>query len=66
VGSRMEKEFGVAFIVHKVTKRNIMAFTSINKRICTLRIKTKFFTLSIITVHVPTERRIIQSIGKNL
>jgi len=32
-----------------------MAFTCINEKMCTLRIKTKFFKLSIINIHAPTE-----------
>jgi hypothetical protein len=43
------------FMVDKVTKRNIMAFTPINERMSTLRIKTKCFNLFIINVHAPTE-----------
>jgi exonuclease III len=50
-----KREFGVAFILDKVTKRNIMAFTPISVRMCTLGIKAKFFSLSIINVHPSTE-----------
>jgi exonuclease III len=31
-----KREFGLAFIVDKVTKNNILAFTPVNKRICVL------------------------------
>jgi hypothetical protein len=52
-----KREFAVAFKVDKAAKRNIMAFTPINDRMCKLRIKTKFFNLSIINVHAPTVDR---------
>jgi hypothetical protein len=50
-----KRECGVAFIVDKVTKRNIMAFISNNKRMCTLRKYPHFLNLAIINVHAPTE-----------
>jgi hypothetical protein len=50
-----KREFGVAFIVDEVTKRNIMAFTPINERMCTLRIKIKFFNYPS-SVYTPPQR----------
>jgi hypothetical protein len=50
-----KRDFGVAFIVDKVTKRNSITFTPINEKMCKLRIKTKFLNLCIINVHAPTE-----------
>ncbi|CAL1685092.1 unnamed protein product [Lasius platythorax] len=48
-------ELGVAFIVEKCTKENVLDFKAISKRICLLRLRTKFFNLSIINVHAETE-----------
>jgi exonuclease III len=49
------REAGVAFILDKVMKRNIINFDPINERICILYLKTKFFNLSIINAYAPTE-----------
>ena len=46
--------FGVGFIV-KNFKHLVMDFKAISTRICTLRIKGKFFNYTIINVHAPTE-----------
>jgi hypothetical protein len=35
-----KREFGVAFIVNKAMKGNILTFTPVNHRICVLRVKT--------------------------
>lgn len=54
-GNDSKHEFGVAFIVEKKIKDNILNLKSINERICTLRLRTKFFKLSIINVDAETE-----------
>jgi exonuclease III len=36
------REFGVAFIVERNMKRNVLDFNAVDERICVLRIKTKF------------------------
>ena len=51
------REFGVAFIVERNMKRNVLDFKAIYERICALRIKTKFHNLSFINVHAPTEEK---------
>jgi exonuclease III len=51
------RELGVAFIVERSIKRNIFDFKAVDKRICVLRIKTKFHTTSFINVHAPTEEK---------
>jgi hypothetical protein len=53
--SNGKREFGVAFIVNKEMKKNILGFTPVSERICRLRVKTKFFNLSGINVNAPTE-----------
>jgi exonuclease III len=49
------RELGVAFIVERGMKRNILDFKAVDERICVLRIKTKFHNRSFISVHAPTE-----------
>ena len=51
------REFGVAFIVERNMKRNVLDFKAVDERICVLRIKTKFHNLSFINVHAPTEEK---------
>jgi hypothetical protein len=48
-------EFGVAFVVERNMKRNVLDFKAVDKRICVLRINTKFQNLSLINVHAATE-----------
>jgi hypothetical protein len=36
-------------------KKNILGFTPVSERICRLRVKTRFFNLSVINVHASTE-----------
>lgn len=50
-------ELGVAFIVKKGMKENILDFKPINERICLLRLKIKFFNLSIINIHAEMEEK---------
>jgi len=35
-------EFGVAFVVERNMKRNVLDFKAVDERICVLRIKTRF------------------------
>jgi len=51
------RKFGVAFVVDRNMKRNVLDFKAINERICVLRIKTKFHNLSLINVHARSHRR---------
>jgi hypothetical protein len=46
---------GVAFVVHRSMKRNVLDTKTVDDRICILRIKTKFHNQSFINVHAPTE-----------
>lgn len=54
-GNEKHHEFGVAFIVNQRLKNQVIGFKAVNERICILRIKTKFFNISIINVHAETE-----------
>jgi hypothetical protein len=55
--SNGKREFGVAFIVNKEMKKNILGLTPFSERICRLCVKTRFFNLSVINEHVPMEDR---------
>jgi hypothetical protein len=46
---------GVGFVVKKIFQHLVMDFKAISTRICTLRIKGKFFNYTIINVHALTE-----------
>ena len=46
---------GVGFVVKKNFKHLVMNFKAISTRICTLRIKEKFFNYTLINVHAPME-----------
>jgi hypothetical protein len=53
-------EFGTAFLVDSKYNHLVINFTPINERLCTLRIKGRFFNYSLINIHAPTndsERR---------
>ena len=52
---KRQHEFGVGFVVKKNYKHLVMDFKAVSTRICTLRIKGKFFNYTIINVHAPTE-----------
>ncbi|XP_024884391.1 uncharacterized protein LOC112462706 [Temnothorax curvispinosus] len=53
-----QKHFlGVGFVVHKDLRDNIMEFRPVSDRVCTIRIKTKFFNLSLINVHAETKEK---------
>jgi hypothetical protein len=47
----------VAFIVERSMKRNILDFKAVDKRICVVRIKTKFHNTSFINVCAPAEEK---------
>jgi exonuclease III len=47
--------FGTGFLVGTRVKNKIIAFTPVDMRICTLRVKCKLYNISIINVHAPNE-----------
>jgi hypothetical protein len=51
-------QFGTGLMIKKETEKNIMSFTPINERICTLRVKEKFHNITLINVHAPTKENI--------
>jgi hypothetical protein len=41
----------------KEIQKNIMSFTPINEKICTIRLKGKFHNITLINIHAPTEEK---------
>jgi endonuclease/exonuclease/phosphatase family metal-dependent hydrolase len=54
---RESEKGGVAFVVEKNMKQNVLDFKAVDERICVLRIKTRFQNMSLINVHAPTEEK---------
>ena len=52
------REFGVAFLVERNMKRNVLDFKAVEERICVFRIKTRFQNISLIYVHAATEEKV--------
>jgi len=50
-------QLGTGFMVRKEVEKNIMSFTSINERICILRLKEKFHNITLINIHAPTKEK---------
>jgi len=48
---------GIGFMVKKEIEKNIVCFTPINEKICTIRLKGKFHTITFINIHAPTEEK---------
>lgn len=46
---------GVGFAVHKELRNDIMEFRPVSDRICLIRVRTKFFNLSLINAYAETE-----------
>ena len=51
------REFGVAFVVERNMKWNVLDFKAVEERMCVLRIKTKFKNLCLINVRAPMEEK---------
>jgi exonuclease III len=47
--------FGTGFVVREHLKVVVMGFQPVNERMCTLRIRARFFSITFIWVHVPTD-----------
>jgi hypothetical protein len=48
-------QFGTGFIVKNLCKHLVIVFKPFNPRICTLRIKGKFFNYTLINAYAPIE-----------
>jgi exonuclease III len=53
--SNTNNTFGTEFVVREDLKGVVMGFQPLNVRMCTLRIRARFFSITFICVHVPTE-----------
>ncbi|XP_022196882.1 craniofacial development protein 2-like [Nilaparvata lugens] len=49
-----QNTFGTGFVVHRCYKDRIIGFKAIDERMCIMRIEEKFFNISLICVHAPT------------
>ena len=49
------REFGTGFIVFGRARNAVIGFNPVDERLCTLRIRGKFFNYTLINVHAPTE-----------
>jgi hypothetical protein len=47
--------FGTSFMVSKELKKLVLGFTPINERLCSIRMKFRFFNITIICTHAPIE-----------
>lgn len=54
-GSNEHHHFGIGFLIHKRVKDQTLKFEPVHECICYLRLKGKFFNITIICVHAPTE-----------
>ena len=50
-------KFGCGFVVSKRLRHIVFGFTSVNERIGTIRIRAKFYNISLICAHAPTEEK---------
>jgi len=54
-GSNKHNLFGTGFIIHKSVKDHMLNFELVDEHICYIRLQGKFFNITIICVHAPTE-----------
>ena len=52
-----ERKFGVGFVVGERLRRQVLSFTPVDERLATIRIKARFFNISLICAHAPTEEK---------
>ena len=50
-------EFGCGFVVGHRLRHLVSRFTPVNERLATIRVKAKFFNLTLICAHAPTEEK---------
>ena len=49
------REFGTGFVVLGEARHAVIGFSPVDERLCTLRIRGKFFNITLINAHAPTE-----------
>jgi hypothetical protein len=54
-GNKEQTQFGIGFVIHKKYKSLIMDLNPVNERLCSLRMKRKFFNITLICVHAPAK-----------
>ena len=54
-GNNKHNLFGTGFMIHKRVKDHMLNFELVDECICYLRLQGKFFNVTIICVHAPTE-----------
>jgi hypothetical protein len=52
-----KREFGTGFLIHQSIRKDIIAFKPINERMCWIRMKCRFFNVTFICIHAPTEEK---------
>ncbi|XP_054089054.1 craniofacial development protein 2-like [Zeugodacus cucurbitae] len=57
LGNIKERKFGVGFLGRERLRRRVLAFTPVDERLATIRIKARFFNISLICAHAPTEEK---------
>ena len=52
-----KSEFGCGFVVDQSLRHLVSGFTSVNERVAKIRIKAKFYNISLICAHASTEEK---------
>ncbi|XP_050338963.1 craniofacial development protein 2-like [Bactrocera neohumeralis] len=56
-GHIKERKFGVGLVVAERLRRRVLSFTPVIERLATIRIKARFFNISLICANTPTEEK---------
>jgi hypothetical protein len=49
--------FGTGFCISRYSMDNLLAFEPVNERICKIRMKLKYYNLTLKALHAPTEEK---------
>jgi len=52
---RDRHEFGTGFFIGRHIMNNLSDFEPVNERICKIRVTVKYYNLTLISTHAPTE-----------
>jgi hypothetical protein len=53
-----KREFGRGFYINRHIMDNLLDFASVSERICKIKIKLTYYTLTLISTHTPTEEKL--------